>query len=168
MKQEDVKNLELSDIEINYQINYSLNKNKDSLIQHSSNGVITELRSFKDYQTIIKIKPIIQNNKMNYYIHFDIMSEISNYINNKDINLRMCTISFEQQQQFQQNQMQFQLIYAITFEYGFQIKENPIDQAIIQISSRIDKICIETYNNGDINLIQQIDELFEQFQEFLN
>ncbi|CAK83263.1 unnamed protein product (macronuclear) [Paramecium tetraurelia] len=167
MRQKNIQDLELDEIDLNYQITYSINENRDVLIKHSSNGITTELKSYIDFQTITKFKHINQQTKMNYNIHFDIMSEISNYINNQDSSLRMCTVQLEQQR-FEQIQIQFQLIYAITFEYGYQIKEKEIDDAIVQISSRIDQICVQTYNHGDANLMKQIDELFEQYQEIFN
>ncbi|CAD8139975.1 unnamed protein product [Paramecium octaurelia] len=167
MRQKDVQDLQLDEIGLNHQVTYSINENRDVLIKHSSNGVTTELKSYVDFQTITKFKHINQQTKMNYNIHFDIMSEISNQVNNQDTNLRMCTVQLGQQR-FQTIQIQFQLIYAITFEYGFQIKEKEIDDAIVEISSRIDQICVQTYNHGDANLMQQIDELLEQYQEFLN
>ncbi|CAD8045754.1 unnamed protein product [Paramecium sonneborni] len=140
-------------------------QSKSQIIKHQSNGIITELNYYQGMQTILKKKIILQSKLMNINVQLDIMTEISNLINNNETNLKMCFIDSQEQQSDQQ--MLFQLIYAITICYGHQIREKEIDEAIVEISNQINLICQDTYVKGDFNLKQKIVQLFERYSELL-
>ncbi|CAD8047415.1 unnamed protein product [Paramecium sonneborni] len=138
---------------------------KDCFSIYQSNGIITEHKYYSGFQTVQKKKIIKQQQEMNLNIYLDILSDISNQINNKSANLKFCFLP-NKEQQLNQKKFYSQLIYSITFQNGYQFKEKEIDQTILRISKQLELICLDVYNNGDQDLKKQIDELFDEFLDF--
>ncbi|CAD8136059.1 unnamed protein product [Paramecium octaurelia] len=161
---DDDRNMKNTDAAIN------LSSNKSEIIIHQ-NRITKTIKHFLE-QTFISQSITINPSKkqfMNFDVYQDIMSHVANQINQQDMNLIMSLQNMIEQQQ--SRLPNYIIKHSIVIENNEKQQQRILEQiedVLVNMSERIEQICITTYFEGDHDLDSQLQAVLNQYEEIIH